>query len=53
MSVVELNGNLIWELAPFTLGLLEATNNVVERCGTPEVLLLQAELLSTLEAVDV
>lgn len=48
MSVIELNGDLAGELGPGALGLLEATDNVIERGSNPEVLLLQAELLSTL-----
>ncbi|GJC79271.1 hypothetical protein ColLi_02109 [Colletotrichum liriopes] len=51
MGVVQLDGHLVGELPPGTLGLLEATDDVVEGRGTPEVLLLQAELLSTLEIV--
>ena len=51
MSVVELDGNLNWKFPPSTLRLFETANNVIERGGTPEVLLLQAELLAALRVV--
>jgi hypothetical protein len=50
VSVVELDGNRVGELLPGLLALLEATDNVVERGSAPEVLLLQAELLTAFEA---
>jgi hypothetical protein len=51
VGVVELDGNLLGELLPGTLGLLEAANDVVQRGGDPEVLLLQAQLLAPLKVV--
>jgi hypothetical protein len=51
VSVVKLNGDLVGEVLPGALGLLESANNVVERGSTPKVLLLQAKLLSTFKAV--
>ena len=51
MSIVELNGNLIREFPPGALGLLETTDNVVEGGSYPEVLLLETELLSTIQIV--
>lgn len=51
VRVVELDGNLVGELLPRTLGLLETTHNVVERSSHPEVLLLQTQLLASLEVV--
>jgi hypothetical protein len=50
VSVVELDGDRVGELLPGLLALLEATDNVVERGSAPEVLLLQAELLTAFEA---
>lgn len=51
MGVIELDGHLVRELPPGALGLLEAANNVVQGGGNPEVLLLQAKFLSSLEVV--
>lgn len=51
VGIIELDGNLIGELAPGALRLLEAANNVVKRGGNPEVLLLEAQLLASLEVV--
>lgn len=51
MGIVELNGDLLGEFLPGTLGLFEAANNIVERGCDPKVLLLQAELLASLEVV--
>lgn len=51
MGVIELDGHLVRELPPGALGLLETANNVVQRGGNPEVLLLQAKFLSSLEVV--
>lgn len=51
VRVVQLDGDLVGELPPGAFGLLETTDNVVEGRGHPEVLLLQAELLSTLQVV--
>lgn len=50
VSVVQLDGNLIRELFPRALGLLESTDDVVQGCSTPEVLLLQTEFLAPLQA---
>jgi hypothetical protein len=50
VSVVELDGDRVGKLLPGLLALLEATDNVVKRGSTPEVLLLQAELLTAFEA---
>lgn len=51
VGIVELNSDLIWKLLPDALALLETTDNVVQRCGNPEVLLLKTELLSTFKVV--
>ena len=51
MSVVQLDGDLVGELLPRALALLEAANNVVERSSAPEVLLLEAKLLTALKVV--
>jgi hypothetical protein len=51
VGIVELDGNLVRELAPSTLALLESADDVVERGGAPEVLLLQAKLLTAVKAV--
>lgn len=51
MSVVELDSNLVRKLGPRALRLLEPPNDVVERRGNPEVLLLETEFLSSLEVV--
>ena len=53
MGVVELDGDLVGEFLPRALALLETSDNVVERGGAPEVLLLQAKLLTTVEAIQV
>jgi hypothetical protein len=50
MGVVQLDGNLVGEFLPGTVCLLEAANDVEERCSTPEVLLLQSEFFATVEA---
>jgi hypothetical protein len=50
MSVVELDGDRVGEFLPGFLALLEAADNIVERGSAPEVLLLQAELFTALEA---
>lgn len=46
VSVIELDGNEVRDLAEWFLKLLESAENVEERGGGPEVLLLEAELLS-------
>jgi hypothetical protein len=51
VGVVELDGDRVWELLPGLLILLEAADDIVKRGCAPEVLLLQPELLTTLEAV--
>lgn len=51
MGIIQLNGNLIWELSPGALRLLESSNNVIKRGSNPEVLLLQTKLLTTIEIV--
>ncbi len=51
VGVVELNSNLLWELAPSASRLLEASNNVVKRGSNPKVLLLQTQLFASLEIV--
>jgi hypothetical protein len=51
MCIVQLDSNLVREFAPCTLGLLEPTNNIVERSSNPEVLLLQTKLLTTIEII--
>jgi hypothetical protein len=51
VGIVELDSDLAGELLPSLLGLLETTNNVVERGGAPEVLLLETKLLATVKAV--
>jgi hypothetical protein len=50
MGVVKLDGDRVGELLPGFLALLEAADNIVERGSAPEVLLLQAELFTALEA---
>jgi hypothetical protein len=50
MGIVELNGDRVGELLPGLLALFEAADNIVERGSAPEVLLLQAELFTALEA---
>ena len=49
--ITYLDGYLVGELLPSLLGLLEPSHNVEERGSTPEVLLLQAQLLTALQAV--
>lgn len=51
MGIIELDGDLVGELAPGSLGLLVATDDVEEGGGAPEVLLLQAQLLTPVEVV--
>lgn len=50
VSVVELNGNLVGELLPGLLRLLETTDDIVERGSTPEVLLLETKLFAAVKA---
>lgn len=52
VGVVQLDGDLVGEFLPRALTLLETSDNVVERGCTPEVLLLQAELLTAVEATQ-
>ena len=51
VSVIKLDSHLVGELAPSSLGLLETPDNVMQGSSTPEVLLLQAELLASLEII--
>lgn len=51
MCVVKLDSNRVGKLLPRLLALLETTNDIVERGSAPEVLLLQAKLLTTLKVV--
>jgi hypothetical protein len=51
MGVVELDSDGVGELLPSLLALLESTDDIVQRGSAPEVLLLQTELLTTLEVV--
>lgn len=51
MGIVELDGYLVRELVPGTLGLLEPADNVMQRRRHPEVLLLETQLLSSVEVV--
>lgn len=51
VSVIELDSNLLRELLPRALRLLETTNNIVQRCSNPEVLLLETQLLTSLQVV--
>ena len=51
VGVVELDSNLVRELLPWALGLLETADDVVEGSGNPEVLLLQTKLLSAVKVV--
>lgn len=53
VGIVELDSDLVGKLLPGALALLESADDVVERRGTPEVLLLQPELLSTLQTTVV
>ena len=53
MGVVQLDCDLLVELLPWTVGFLEAADNVIQRCSTPEVLLLQTELLTAIQAFQV
>lgn len=51
MSIVELDGDLVRELLPGALRLLEAANDVVQRGRNPKVLLFQTKLLTPFEVV--
>lgn len=51
MRIVQLNGDLLREFEPCTLGLLESADNIVQRGSNPEVLLLQTKLLTTVKVV--
>jgi hypothetical protein len=51
VGIIQLDGDLIRELSPGALGLLEAAHDVVQRGGDPEVLLLEAQLLAALKVV--
>jgi len=52
VGVVQLDGDLVRELIPRALRLLESTDDVVQGRSAPEVLLLQAELFATLQAAE-
>lgn len=51
VAVLTLNDNILGELLPRKVKLLIATENVLQRSRTPEVLLLEAELLSGVHVV--
>lgn len=51
MSVIELDSDLVGELAPGTLGLLEAAHNIVKGRRNPKVLLLQSKFLAAFKVV--
>ncbi len=51
VGIVELDGDLLGEFLPRAFRLLEATDDVVERGGDPEILLLEAQLLAAVEVV--
>lgn len=51
VGVVQLDGNLLGELPPRALGLLETADDIVQGSGNPEVLLLETKLLSTVQVV--
>jgi hypothetical protein len=51
MCIIELDGNLLGKLLPWSLGLLESADNIVEGCSTPKILLLQSEFFTTLHIV--
>jgi hypothetical protein len=51
MSVVKLDGDRVGEFLPSLLVLLESANDIVQRGSAPKVLLLQAKLLTALEAM--
>lgn len=49
--VTYLDGNCVRELLPGLLGLLEAAYDIAERSSAPEVLLLQSQLLTTVQVI--
>lgn len=51
MGIIELDSDLVRELGPSALRLLEPPDNVIERGGHPEILLLETELFPSLEVV--
>jgi hypothetical protein len=51
MGIVKLDSNLIWELRPWSVSLLETTDNIVEGCSNPEILLLETKLLSAVDVI--
>lgn len=51
MSVIELNGDIVRQRCHGQIELLESSDNVLERGGTPEVLLLQSELFTLVGVV--
>jgi hypothetical protein len=51
MGIIQLNGDLLGELAPSTLGLLESADNIVQGSSNPKVLLLQSKLLTTVKVI--
>jgi hypothetical protein len=53
VGVVELDSDLVGELLPRATGLLESADDIVERSSAPEVLLLQAKLLTAVETAVV
>lgn len=51
MGIIQLNSNLVRELPPGALSLLETADDIVQRGSNPEVLLLETKLLATLEVI--
>ena len=46
MRVIQLNHHLVWKIVPVVVHEAKAVNDVVQRAGHEEVLLLQSQLLS-------
>ena len=51
VSIIQLNGNHVWESRPCFVRFLKTSDDIVQRGGAPEVLLLQAQLFAAFEVV--
>ena len=51
VGIVQLDSNLICEVLPWSLRLLETSDDIVKRSSTPEILLFQSQLFSSFHVV--
>src|SRR5947207_8835027 len=51
MRIIQLNSNLVCKLVPCSVSLFEPPDDIKKRSRTPEVLLFQAQLFSTIQVI--